>query len=149
MVPTHWVVCKYCGKKFDVEKKGGYFDGTRYICKSCGKMIKKQAKANTLNLNTNSNDTWFKKYWKILFGVFFLIGGFGNIGQDWEAAIFGVLTGAGLLFYNFYPQIKAKNQEKEQKEAEQKARAEERKNCKACGAQTKGDYCEFCGSRLD
>ena len=40
MSSAHWVVCKECGKKFDVSKKGGYYNGTRYTCKSCARKIK-------------------------------------------------------------------------------------------------------------
>ena len=149
MPPTHWVICKNCGRKFDVGKKGGYYDGSRYVCKSCGKLVKKQVKEREDDTNPKNNDTWFKRNWKILFGIIFLIGGLGNIGQDWRAAIFGTIIGAGLTYFHFYPQIKARNQEKEQIETELRVRAEEIKKCKTCGARTKGTYCEFCGTKLE
>ena len=149
MAPTHWVVCKLCGRKFDVERKGGYYDGLRYVCKSCGKKVKKDARERGNSTQPQNNNTWFKRNWKILFGIIFLIGGLGNIGQDWRAALFGTIIGAGLTYLHFYPQFKAKKQEKEQKEAELIAIAEQIKFCKACGAKTKGSYCEFCGSKLD
>jgi len=149
MAPSHWVVCKLCGRKFDVEKQGGVYDGSRYICKSCVKMMKKGEKLNRSTTDTKASSSWFSKNWKILFGVIFLIGGLGNIGKNSDAAIFGTLIGIGLTIMHFYSENKAKKQEKTQKEAELKAIDEEIKFCKICGAKTKGMYCEYCGSKLD
>jgi len=109
------------------------------------------------------DQSWFKINWKILVGVFFLIGGFGNIGENVEAAIFGIIVGVALTLAHFYPWIKALRLKKAEKAAEQSARwaeldakraelqavAEEPKRCKACGATTKGKICEYCGSLLD
>ena len=148
MGPSHWVICRMCGMKFDFEKKGGYYDGSRYICKSCGKMVKKQLVNESLTSGA-VNGSWFARNWKILFGIMFLIGGLGNIGEDWEAALFGILIGAALLFFQYYPQVKAKKQQKEKMESENRAIAEQVKFCKTCGARTKGLFCEYCGTKLD
>jgi membrane protein insertase Oxa1/YidC/SpoIIIJ len=162
--PSHWVVCKLCGRQFDVEKKGGVFDGNRYICKSCSKKKVIQRNNNGEATYTPSeNKSWFKATWKILFGIFFLIGGFGNIGQDGQSALFGIIIGVLLTFAHFYPRMKArrlekaekaaeinaKNAELEAKRAEVKEIAEAPKRCKTCGATTKGKICEYCGSLLE
>jgi glycerol uptake facilitator-like aquaporin len=112
-----------CGRKFDFEKKGGYYDGSRYICKSCGKMVKKQLVNESLTS--------------------------GAVNGSWFAALFGILIGAALLFFQYYPQVKAKKQQKEKMESENRAIAEQVKFCKTCGARTKGLFCEYCGSKLD
>lgn len=143
MAPAHWVICKLCGKQFDVEKRGGYYDGNRYICKQCGKLVKKQAETEGL-----VQKSWFSRNWKIVIGIFFLIGGFGNIGTEGQAAIFGIVVGIGLLFWHYFPGIRAKKQLKDQVEAEQRAIAEQVKHCSTCGARTKGSECEYCGSVL-
>lgn len=160
---SYWVVCKYCGRLFDYGKEGGGFDGNKYICISCLKTTRSQQKINGDLVHISQNQSWFKRNWKILFGVFFLIGGFGNIGENVQSALFGIIVGAVLTYAHFHPQIKAIRLEKAEKAAELEAReaelkakraevqavAEEPKRCKACGATTKGKICEYCGSLLD
>jgi len=154
MRPAHWVVCKTCGNQFDVSKRGGYFDGKRYICKRCGKLVKKQAEAEGLK-----EKSWFSRNWKVVMGIFFLIGGWGNLGVHWDGFLFGIIVGIGLLFWQYYPPFLAKKQLKrqfevekrekaEQAESERKAIEEQIKHCTSCGARTKGIVCEYCGSVL-
>lgn len=155
MPPAHWVVCKICGSQFDVNKRGGYFDGNRYVCKRCEMLVKKQAEAESL-----IEKTWWSRNWKVVVGILFLIGGWGNRGANWDAALFGITVGFGLLFWQYYPPLRAKKQQKDQLEAEQRAIAEkvateqrmikeQVKHCTTCGARTKGTICEYCGSILD
>lgn len=141
MAPAHWVICKICGRKFDFEKEGGSYDGTRYICKPCVKNLEALEKAK-------KEAGWFKRNWKILFGVIFLIGGFGNIGENWEAALFGIIVGAGLTFWHIFPKAKAKKEAIEEREAIQKAQDEKITICPYCGGMTTGSKCEFCGMPL-
>lgn len=162
---SHWVVCKICGRQFDFKKAGGVYDGNRHICKSCSKkVVPSQTVTGDMGYYTQ-NKSWFKTNWKIIFGIFFLIGGFGNIGQDGQAAISGIIIGAVLVVAHFYPAIKTARLKKaetkadleaKQREAdlrtrvmELQAKAEEPKRCKTCGATTKGKICEYCGSLLD
>ena len=42
---------------------------------------------------------FMKQHWKIITGVFFLIGGLANIGDDTEAAIFGIVVGAAFIVW--------------------------------------------------
>lgn len=168
MSPTHWVVCKSCGRKFDIAKKGGVYDGSRYYCKPCAKEIQQMIRANRANTaSTDEADSlisnrdpfgatkqkpWFSRNWKIVIGIFFLIGGIGLIEDDIQIALFWILLGAGLMFLQFLPKIKSIRYEKfqnSQKEAEIREKAEAPKFCRKCGAKTKGDFCEYCGSKLD
>lgn len=161
--PSYWVVCKFCGRLFDVCKEGGAYDGNRHICKSCVKTMFTPRGINGDIVQIPQEQSWFKTNWKIFFGIFFLIGGFGNIGQNGQSALFGIIVGAVLTYAHFYPQIKVRRLEKaekaaelnkkkaelEAKRAEVQAIAEEPKRCKACGATTRGKICEYCGSLLD
>lgn len=40
-----------------------------------------------------------KKNWKLLIGILFLAGGFGNVTSDIGAAAFGIIVGATLIFW--------------------------------------------------
>ena len=161
--PSYWVVCKFCGTLFDVGRDGGAYDGERHICKSCVRNVVTPRGMNSAVVQIPPDQSWFKKNWKILIGIFFLIGGFGSIGEDSQVAAFGIVVGTVLTFAHFLPWLKALRLKKAEKAAEQSARwaeldakkaelqavAEEPKRCKACGATTKGKICEYCGSLLD
>jgi DNA-directed RNA polymerase subunit RPC12/RpoP len=156
-----------------VQKRGGYYDGNRYICKHCGKRLKNQDQVSAQTALSDDSisktdrliydsavfmpkeKSWWSKNWKIVIGIFFLIGGFGNIGEAWDIAIIGILIGFALLFSQYYPWISAKRQQKVKAEAEKAAKAEQQraiaeqvKHCTTCGANTKGIICEYCGSIL-
>ena len=161
--PSYWVVCKFCGTLFDVGRDGGAYDGERHICKSCVKTVVTPRGWNGNIVPISQDQSWFKTNWKMLLGVLFLISGFGNLGQDKDAALTGIIIGAVLSFAHILPWIKAWRLKKAEKAAEQSARwaeldakkaelqavAEEPKRCKACGATTKGKICEYCGSLLE
>ena len=51
--------------------------------------------------------TQFKKYWKVIVGVLFIIGGLANFGNDNIAAIFGLIIGAGFSAWWFVSRRKA------------------------------------------
>ena len=49
-----------------------------------------------------------KKYWKIIVGVLFAIGGLANFGNDNIAAVFGLIIGAGFSLWWFFSFRKTK-----------------------------------------
>lgn len=156
---AHWVVCKSCVRKFNVEREGGRYDGSRYICNRCYRKIKAAARQQQGLIPTPKPDqpSWFSKYWKLLIGFIFLIGGLGNMGIDWKAALFGILVGIGLLLWHFWPQISTKRQSTLAQNNLSVVKYPGQFNppqppplpffeCNSCGAQTKGPVCEYCGT---
>lgn len=162
---SHWVICRFCGRKFDFEKAGGAYDGNRYICKSCSKKVMPSQSLNADITYSLKEESWFKRNWKFIIGVLFLIVGFGRIGEDGQTAISGIIIGVVLTVAHFFPLINATRQKKVEKDAEImltareseltakekafQAKAEELKRCKSCGATSRGTLCEYCGSLLD
>ncbi len=122
MPPARWVICKLCGTQFDVNTRGGYYDGRRYICKRCAKLIKKQkisegftgepGNDSYVNIYREKPKSWFSKNWKVVIGIFLLLGGIGNIGKDWDTVLFGVLLGSLLIFSNITQLLELKSKKK-------------------------------------
>jgi hypothetical protein len=44
-----------------------------------------------------------KRYWKLIVGIFFMIGGAGNMGSSASAAALGIVAGTALLAWQFIP----------------------------------------------
>lgn len=118
-------------------------------------------------MSSTTKKSWFRRNWKIVFGLFFIAGGIGNFGSDWEAALFGIVTGSVLLFWHFSPQLLELFKANQKRKAELRTKAEEEvriqeqirkaqlareaqvSRCRYCGANTRGSVCEYCGSRTE
>lgn len=87
---------------------------------------------------------------KIVIGVIFVISAFST--NSTGALFVGIAIGAGLIAWGLVPYLQAKKAQAQQAasvQTEAQRIAELPKVCKACGATTKGDICEYCGSRLE
>ena len=101
---------------------------------------------------------------KIVFGTIFLISG---VTTDWAAQaepgasnpygpmVVSLVVGLGLIAWGLIPWLRAKKKREElarqaqaAAQAEAYRRANEPKLCPACGATTKGERCEYCGTPL-
>lgn len=150
MAKQHIVVCQECGKQFDAAHGGYYNSATRrYTCKSCGKRLKADARESATGMRQSSGAMIVK----IAVGVLFIIAAFstGSVG----GTLTGIVVGLALIAWGLLPWWKVKKAEKDEadriraaQEAEAFARANEPKVCPACGAKTKGEKCEYCGSPL-
>ena len=147
MAQKHMVVCRECGRQFDANR-GGYYDKTsqRYTCKSCGKKIKGDARERSTGMR-QSNGAMISK---LVIGVMFLIVAFtGEL--DLGARCIGVVIAAAMIAWGLVPYLKAKKDREAaaaQHMAVESAKRNAPKICPACGAQTKGETCEYCGAPL-
>ena len=93
---------------------------------------------------------------KLIIGALFF---FACIGADMEigARLFGIVIGLGLIAWAVLPRIMPKYLEKKKekdaaaRQAAEAATAEVKRlntpwKCPSCGAMTKGDACEYCGT---
>lgn len=93
---------------------------------------------------------------KLIIGALFF---FSCFAADMElgARLFGIVLGLGLIAWGILPHVlpklaaKKKEQEAAARAAAAAAAAEEKRlntpwNCPSCGARTKGDACEYCGT---
>lgn len=139
----HLVTCVECGKRFDT-KYGYYYDknSRRYTCRKCG---------NKMNAVRNEQYTGMRQSTgamiaKIVVGILFILVGFTSPESGWSIGYFmtALVLGCSLIAWGVVPYLKAKKAtaaEAEEKENEVKV-------CPACGATTKGKYCEYCGTKL-
>lgn len=162
MGKAHWVTCVRCGRRFDVAKKGGRYipSSQRYMCKKCYQQQKKiskapvaqpqyrQAQAQPQQKQQSAFVVWLKKYWRIPLAVFFLIGGFGNIGTDTGAAIFGIVLGFGFLGWFAAEKALKKKKENDATMAKEQEIASAVHKCPNCGALTHGSVCEYCNTPI-
>ena len=158
LVPKHIVICVECGKQFDASW-GGYYDKStrRYTCKSCAKKIKKgerqaqkEQEADVREATTGMRQSSGAMIAKIAFGVLFIISAFqtGSVGST----LVGLVIGVALIAWGALPAYSAKRSAQAAEAEALRATEEEAnkpKRCSACGAVTKGNYCEYCGSPLD
>lgn len=146
----HMVVCQFCGKQFDANR-GGYYNSKsrRYTCKSCGK----QVKSDQREAATGMRQSMGAMIAKIAVGVLFFCVAFttGSAG----AVITGIVIGLALIAWGLLPWLLSRLKAKKELASVDAARAaeEERaanapKVCPACGANTKGTVCEYCGAKL-
>lgn len=150
MAKQHIVVCQECGRQFDAAKGGYYNSATRrYTCKSCGKRLKADAREGATGMRQSTG----AMIAKIAVGVLFIISAFatGTVG----ATLTGIVIGLALIAWGLLPWYKIKKAEQDAaaearaaEEAAAFARANAPKTCPACGAKTKGETCEYCGSPL-
>lgn len=146
-----WVTCIECGRQFDVNHRGGYYDRKtkRYTCKSCGKKLQADYNERTTGMRQSRG----AMYAKIIFGAIFIIAGFSSPETGWTIGYFltALVVGGGLIAWGLVPYIKAKKEAAAEAEAKAEAIQEELntpKKCPACGATSKGKYCEYCGTHL-
>lgn len=143
MASKHIVVCQNCGRQFDANR-GGYYNRTtrRYTCKSCGNRARtgmKQSKGAMIA--------------KIAFGVIFILAGFSSPESGWSIGYFltALVIGGALIAWGIMPYLKARRIEKEaaeQAELYRRKFEEQPVICPHCGAKTKGNVCEYCGSPI-
>lgn len=143
MASKHIVVCQHCGRQFDANR-GGYYNRStrRYTCKACGNMARtgmKQSKGAMIA--------------KIAFGVMFILAGFVSPDSGWTIGYFltALVIGGALIAWGIIPYLKPKMALKKQEKELHELRKEYYnmpKKCPSCGAMSKGDFCEYCGSEL-
>ncbi len=93
---------------------------------------------------------------KLIIGALFF---FSCIGTDMEigARLLGIVLGLALIAWAILPRLlpkylakKKENEDLERRKAAAAAAEEKRLNtpwqCRSCGAMTKGDVCEYCGT---
>lgn len=144
MASKHIVVCQNCGRQFDANK-GGYYNKTtrRYTCKACGNQAKTGMKQSKCAMIA-----------KIFFGLMFIIVGIAPPEpNEFSVSTFliGLVIGVALIAWGIMPYIKAKKIEKaeaEQAELFRRKLADQVVICPHCGARTKGNVCEYCGSPI-
>ena len=87
---------------------------------------------------------------KIAVGALFIVSPLTT--GEASTIVTGLIIGLALIAWGLLPYIKAKRTKRENVDAQfekMQTEANAAKVCKACGATTKGLYCEYCGSRLD
>ena len=156
MAQKHMVVCVECGRQFDASRGAHYDPKTRrYTCKSCVKKYN----ADVRERSTGMRQSTGAMIAKIAIGAIFVISGFtGGLGKMAESVgegigtlLTGVILGAALIAWGLLPYLKAKKASEAaaaQRMAAESAKQNAPKTCPACGAQTKGDVCEYCGAAL-
>lgn len=156
MARKHIVVCRECGRQFDVNR-GGYYDkiSGRYTCKSCGKKIAGDARERSTGMRQSKG----AMIAKLAFGAIFVISAFGAFAEGLKESVataigsllVGLVLGAALIAWALLPYFKAKKDREAaaaRAAAKDFARRNAPKKCPACGAMTKGDNCEYCGAPL-
>ena len=117
MAAKRLVICVNCGKQFDANR-GGYYNklSHRYICKSCGKQLKKQNSKSS----DNSKSSLGKTIAKIAIGLLFISIGFSSPDSGWSFSYFftAFILGAALIVWGLMPFIKAKVAEKQEMKEE-------------------------------
>lgn len=156
MAQKHMVVCQRCGRQFDANKGASYDrQSRRYTCKRC---LKEMA-GNTREKATGMRQSTGAMIAKIVFGALFvliaLVNGIPQVAESPAEGITFILTGlacgAALLAWGLVPYFKAKKAQDAaaaRNMAAEIAQQNAPKKCPACGAMTKGDVCEFCGTAL-
>lgn len=156
MAQKHMVVCVDCGRQFDASR-GAYYDPKtrRYTCKSCVKKYNADVREHSTGMRQSTG----AMIAKIVFGALFVISGFTtgipamgeNFASGFGALLMAIILGGALLAWGLVPYFKAKKAQDAaaaRSMAAEIARQNAPKKCPACGAMTKGDVCEFCGSAL-
>lgn len=150
MASKHLVTCVQCGNQFDANR-GGYYNRQtrRYTCKSCARKMKADRNERTTGMRQSKG----AMIAKIAVGVLFVIAGFSSPESGWSVGYFltALVIGAALIAWGIAPALQSKRKASAEAEARAEARRaleNEPKRCPACGATSKGKYCEYCGSKL-
>lgn len=164
MAKRRMVTCERCGARFRPGAFVYHYNAKtkRYICNSC------------YRYESRGNKTFLEKYkeqsaaspvgqpvWALIVKaalglVYFLLGVQAlTLGGDGKTRIYLLVLGLAFLAWAVIPVFVARAHKAERQAAiENKIRVEvervenEPKTCPACGAQTKGTVCEFCGTKL-
>lgn len=160
-IPSHWVTCYECGKRFNTSTNTAFYDSSihRYVCAKCKRIIDKRQKAANRAIKQQKEEikkkqiadgtyqpNWWERNWKWFIGGLCVFTGIAGISSGWIAVLM-ILAGVGFILAYFLPIIKGKRDEKAKQIIEQNAIESEQWQCPACGAQTKGQICEYCGSK--
>lgn len=150
----HMVTCTECGRRFDANWGAAYDKGSRrYVCPRCVRKHNAGVRERQTGMRQSKGAMWAK----IVFGILFVCAGFGTPEQGWSVGYFltALVIGGALIAWGLVPYLRAR---KEKKEADAEvarriaADAERIANtvhtCPACGAQSKGNFCEYCGTKL-
>ncbi len=156
MAAKHLVVCVQCGRQFDANR-GGYYNSStrRYTCKDCGRRMTSQPSAArpAAPQPVTAKSLLSPMIGKIAIGAIIAIVGIIFLFMGgWFFTIFMLPGAAVFVLWGVLPYVKQKKKEGEMKAAILKAQEEIRnrqKTCPKCGATTKGQVCEFCGSPLE
>lgn len=158
-------ICGRCGKTIDADKEG-YYDKSlqRWICHTCAKAILEEQKQRKIENAGKPDLSGVKKQkpialiLKLVFGVIFVCVCFSK-DMELGARILALVVGLALIGWALLPFYKTRKailaaQQRQQAEIDRQAAEAERlanapKICPACGAKTKGDACEYCGTPLD
>ena len=160
------VICVECGRRFDAELEGARYDpqSRRYTCMDCARREEARAKQRRIENAGRPDFSGVKKQkplaliLKLFFGAVFVCVCFSS-DMEFGARMLALVCGLALIawaLFPFYKVRKAVMEAKQRQQAEidrQAAEAERLANvpkvCPACGAQTKGDKCAYCGSPLN
>lgn len=154
----HPVICVNCGKQFDANR-GGYYNRStkRYTCKACANAAKKRAaavssekKAVERQAATGTRQSKTAMIIKIAVGALFILCSPSMSGV--AETLLALAVGAALIAWGLIPYFRGKKELKrreEEKAAADRYVANLPRTCPRCGANTKGDVCEFCGSPLN
>ena len=160
------VICVDCGRRFDAEEEGAVYDpqSRRYTCMDCAKKAEEYQKRRAIENAGRPDVSGVKKQkplaliLKLFFGVVFFCASF-SADMEFGARMVGIVLGLGLIAWGLFPMYKARKAMKDAKQRQQAeiarqaadaaaaeaARLAEPWTCPACGADTKGDACEYCG----
>lgn len=160
------VICVECGRRFDAEVEGARYDPSsrRYTCMDCAKKEEEYAARRRIENAGKPDFSGVKKQkplaliLKLFFGVVCVCVCFSK-DMEFGARILALVVGLALLAWAAFPFYKGRKavleaKARQQAEIDRQAAEAERlanvpKVCPACGAQTKGDKCEYCGSPLN
>ena len=149
MAKRRQVTCEECGRRFTPGSIIYHYDrkSRRYTCNSCYR-----------RLYGKQTHILGQKAWafalKVFFGLMFVLVAFSpdKAKEDWlSTSILGIVIGLGLFAWAAIPVIKEKQYRREQEEYSEALRRKIENQttvCSHCGATTKGDVCEYCGSPL-
>lgn len=157
MASKHMVTCVECGRRFDANW-GGYYNRhtRRYTCKKCGRAMNyktSRAVPGSSAAPARRGPSMGGVIAKIAIGLFFVICGFSSPSDGWSVGYFltALVIGGALIVWGVLSYRKIKEAENAQRRsaAEMKRAAREQvRTCPACGANTRGDVCEYCGTPL-
>ena len=160
------VICVDCGRRFDAEAEGAKYDPSshRYQCMECAKKDEEYAARRRIENAGKPDLSGVKRQkpialiLKLFFGIVCICVCFTG-DMEFGARILALVVGLALLVWAAYPFYKGRKavieaKKRQQAEIDRQAAEAERlanapKICPACGAKTKGDACEYCGTPLD
>lgn len=173
MSSKHMVVCYKCGKQFDANTRGSRYNEKkrRYMCKDCYKSIQaankvaEQQRIKSVDLALASGEISENKATilkhknskgKMIAGIIVAACGFVSLFATDKTvsyiviSILMILIGAGLLAWYFLGEKKYKDAiTAEKNDVKQPDQETFTKVCSKCGASTRGQVCEYCGSLLE